>query len=263
LDSGYCSLYILTTDGNAAVLKRLRGLGVAMGVNVIPVSHISELPSHPVGGDILLCPEYLLTSTSSLRRWPNVFIVSSKLKSDHTTAFNTISCLGRDDQPMDWIQITTITIKNLIKKTRPAAWFAIQHAISSKISTPSTEFAIWAAPYKNLSALKLDRIIKTLRSLERPLIAPKFPPFTINIGLEPSTLHLELRIDDNRPFEIEKITRLFDNLEFCQETTVSQHDGIRLRVAFSLGASKTSRINTCMVKPISIPIGNTSRREVS
>ncbi|MEI6833799.1 MAG: hypothetical protein WCL28_07380 [bacterium] len=263
MDSGYCSLYIVTTDTNAAVLKRLRGLGVAMGINVIPVSHSSELPSNPVSGDILLCPEHLLNSTSAVHRWPNVIIASSKLKSDQRNDFNTISCLGRDDQPLDWIQITTMTIKNLIKKTRPTPWFAIHHAISSKISTPSTEFAIWAAAYKNLSAIKLDRVIKTLRSLERPLIAPKFPPFTINIGVEPSTLHLELRIDDNRPFEIEKNTRLFDSLEFCQETTVSQHDGLMIRVALSLGAGKVSRITTCIVKPISTVLDNTSRREVS
>ena len=263
MDSGYCSLYIVATDANAAVLKRLRGLGVAMGVNVIPVSHSSELPSNPVSGDILLCPEHLLNSTSAVHRWPNVFIASSKLKSDQRTDFNTISCLGRDDQPVDWLQITTSMIKNVIKKTRPTTWFAIQHAISSKISTPSTEFAIWAAPYKNLSAIKLDRVIKTLRSLERPLIAPKFPPFTINIGVEPSTLHLELRIDDNRSFEIEKITRLFDSLEFCQETTVSHHDGLMIRVAISLGSAKVSRIHACMVKAVKTALDDTSRREVS
>ncbi len=263
MDSGHCSLYIVTPDANAAVLKRLRGLGVAMGVNVIPVNHRSELPSNPLRGDILLCPEHLLNPTSTVHLWPNVFIVSSKLKLDNTTDFNTISPLGRDDQPIDWIQITTIMIKNVIKNTRPTAWFAIQHAISSKISTPSTELAIWAAPYKNLAAIKIDRVIKTLRSLERPLIAPKFPPFTVNISVEPSALHLELRIDDNRPYEIEKITRLFDSLEFCQETTVSQHDGLMIRVAFSLGAGKVSRITTCIVKPISTVLDNTSRREVS
>ena len=263
MDSGPCSLYIVTPDANAAVLKRLRGLGISMGVCITPVSQLADLPSHPGTYDLLLIPDYLLNGESPAHKWANVFTISSSQKQVNKTNSNSVLFYSRDEQTIDWVQITCSIVKNFMKTPQNAVWFGIHHEIASKISTPSTEFAMWAGSYKSLAALKIDRVSKTLRSLERQLTGSKSCPFTLKINMEPGVLNISLNLKDNKPLDLDKISSLFESLDFCQEATISQQDGLMVNASFNLGATKVNRITICVVKPIALMGTAISRKEVS
>ena len=263
MDSGHCSLYIVTPDANAAVLKRLRGIGISMGVSITPVSHVSDLPISTHNSDLLLIPDHLLNAESPAHKWPNVFAICGSQKQVSTANFNTIIFSNRDEQGIDWAQITSAIVKKFMKPPQRHVWYGIQHEIASEISTPSTEFAMWAGSYKNLPALKIDRIIKILRSMERHLNASKSTAFNLNINMEPSVLHISLNMKDSSPAELEKISRLFESADFCKEAAISQQGGLMVNAAFNLGATKVSQIIIRTIKPIGIMGTHISHREVS
>lgn len=263
MDSGRCSLYIVTPDANAATLKRLRGIGICMGVSITPVSHISDLPLSVHNSDILLIPEHLLNAEFPAQKWRNVFVICGSQKQVSAANFNTIIFSNRDEQAIDWAQITSAIVKKFMKQPQQHTWYGIQHKIASKISTPSTEFAMWAGSYKNLPAVKIDRIIKTLRSVERHLNTSKSNAFTLNINMEPSVLHISLHMKDSSPVELEKISRLFESADFCKEATIGQQGGLMVNAAFNLGATKVSQIIIRAIKPNDNMGTNFSSREVS
>lgn len=263
MDSGRRSLYIVTPDANAAIMRRLRGLGVSMGVPITPVSSASDLPKKSQDDAFLIIPEQFMGPHSLLRDWSNTFVICTGPKDPRSSNFNTIHVQRGMDGQIDWCYIATYMVKNVILKSNFGAWFSIEHKVVSKHSIPSKEFTIWARSFTALSTQKIERISNSLRTLERLISATNKTSFNLRITLESRSLGLALALDDTPSVDLENIIHIFDGLEFCHEATFSLHGQPTIKAHFYLDSTSSNRLLARIIHPLGASSTTAKSREAS
>lgn len=244
MDNGTTSLYVVAPDANAALMKRLRGIGVSTGISVIPVSDVKELPIRPSSPAVLLVPDSALIGSIEMRNWFSIFLISSsKNMTQHHDALNTVHVKTKDHLQIDWTNLTTIVVRKFIKNITTPSWHAIQESFPKRAETASFAFSLWASSHKALPAGKLTQIGKLINSVEKTATSKAPDDFSLQVTLDPEYLCFNLSFPETSHKAIKKIAALFQSLDSCQIVTFSKEkSALSIEASFWLGKPKNDSV---------------------
>jgi len=242
-------IYIIAPEANAAVMKKLRGLGVAFGVSVEPFLNISELPERPNPNSILLIPEHVVDRKFPKDSWQNIFLIGRgrRAKLRNQTGLILLNC--DEDTTIDWAAVTEMAIKFILKPDHCTPWYAIRTEVDLTSSTSAQEFSAWCKRQKSPPFSTFARLQKNLENLDKMTSGKNLKGSYLAISVDSTFLQLKLRLQTSEPLDPELVVEQFPS-QNTPLTSVHQGPGIfEIRYFVNLTSSQSSRLSILILNP--------------
>ena len=259
------SLFIVAPDANAATLKKLRGIGVATGINIVAVQSVSDLETPPPALSTLLIPDVLLEQGYPIKEWHRVFEISQSPYIRHSRNLNTIASKTQQSSGHDWIQITNQFVRHFVEVNTSCRWYSIQSSWAFKSQKIANELTNWMTHHQIKKTSRLSILHKSLDAIDLMASAENLSHRlrTMDVRLDTKNLEIKLTIPYRSPFDLDRLQNVFSKLDASLLIFTKTNDSILIEIQLPLSISNESSFVVFITNQGSYSVGALPEKEAS
>ncbi len=259
------SLFIVAPDANAATLKKLRGIGVATGTNIVAVQNTSDLVTPPPALSNLLIPDYFIEQGYNTKDWHRVFEISQTHLIRNTRDRNIITSKDSLSGGTDWVQIVNKFVRHCLKDHTKCRWHSITKAWTFKTQQSSAELTKWMNNHQIKKTSRLSALLKSLDILDQIASSGNLSHRERTIEIMLDTKHFEVRLEMPcpKPLEIERLQNVFSGVDTSLLAFTKTNDSLLVKIQLSFNISNENSFVVFITSQQRDSIGAQPEKEAS